>query len=77
MSIQHVQTEDPRFIRDVHSKALLNTDYNALQQHRRERIYFQSQQNDINILRTQVKELSSIREEMLEIKILLKEVIRK
>ena len=77
MGTQHVQTEDPRFIRDVHSKALLNTDYNALQQHRRERIYFQSQQNDINILRTQVKELSSIREEMLEIKILLKEVIRK
>ena len=77
MSIQHVQTEDPRFMRDVHSKALLNTDYNALQQHRRERVYFQNQQNDINILRTQVEELSSIREEMLEIKILLKEVIRK
>ena len=77
MSIQHVQTEDPRFIRDVHSKALLNTDYNALQQHRRERVYFQNQQNDINILRTQVEELSTIREEMLEIKILLKEVIRK
>ena len=77
MSIQHVQTEDPRFMRDVHSKALLNTDYNALQQHRRERVYFQSQQNDINILRTQVEELTVIREEMLEIKILLKEVIRK
>ena len=72
-----VQTEDPRFIRDVHSKALLNTDYNALQQHRKERVYFQNQQNDINILRTQVEELSTIREEMLEIKILLKEVIRK
>ena len=77
MSIQHVQTEDPRFIRDVHSKALLNTDYNALQQHRKERVYFQNQQNDINILRTQVEELTVIREEMLEIKILLKEVIRK
>ena len=64
-------------MRDVHSKALLNTDYNALQQHRRERVYFQNQQNDINILRVQVEELSSIREEMLEIKILLKEVIRK
>ena len=77
MSIQHVQTEDPRFIRDVHSKALLNTDYNALQQHRKERVYFQNQQNDINILRTQVEELSTIREEMLEIKILLKEIISK
>ena len=72
-----VQTEDPRFIRDIHSKALLNTDYNALQQHRKERVYFQNQQNDINILRTQVEELTVIREEMLEIKILLKEVIRK
>ena len=70
-----VQTEDSRFMRDTHSKALLNTDYNALQQHRRERVYFQNQQNDINILRTQVEELSTIREEMLEIKVLLKKVI--
>ena len=70
-----VQTDDPRFIRDIHSKALLSTDYNALQQYRRERVYFQNQQNDINILRTQVEELSTIREEMLEIKVLLKKVI--
>ena len=77
MGIQHVQTDDPRFMRDTHSKALLNTDYNALQQHRKERMYFQNQQDDINILRSQVKELLSIREEMLEIKTLLKEVISK
>ena len=73
----NVQTEDPRFIRDVHSKALLNTDYNALQQHRREKLYFQKQQNDINILRGQVEELSTIRVEMLEIKTLLKNIINK
>jgi len=72
-----VQTEDPRFHRDVHSKALLNTDYNALQQHRREKLYFQKQQNDINILRGQVEELSTIRVEMLEIKTLLKQIISK
>ena len=76
MGIQ-VQTEDPRFIRDVHSKALLNTDYNALQQHRREKLYFQKQQSDINILRGQVEELTTIRVEMLEIKTLLKEIINK
>tara|TARA_B100000959_G_scaffold119918_1_gene125989 strand:+ start:389 stop:619 length:231 start_codon:yes stop_codon:yes gene_type:complete len=70
-----IQTDDPRFIRDTHSKALLNTDYNALQQHRRERVYFQKQQNDINILRSQVEELCTIRVEMLEIKTLLKEII--
>ena len=72
-----VQTDDPRFIRDTHSKALLNTDYNALQQHRREKLYFQKQQNDINILRGQVEELNTIRVEMLEIKTLLTEIINK
>ena len=72
-----VQTDDPRFIRDTHSKALLNTDYNALQQHRREKLYFQKQQNDINILRGQVEELCTIRVEMLEIKTLLREIINK
>ena len=68
----NVQTEDPRYIRDTHSKALLNTDYTALQQHRKEKAYFQSQQNDINILKNQVHELSSLREEMIELKVLLK-----
>ena len=72
-----VQTEDPQYVRDIHSKALLNTDYIALQQHRRERAYFHKQQSDINILKGQVVELTTIREEMLEIKILLKEIISK
>ena len=76
MGIQ-VQTEDPRFVRDIHSKALLNTDYNALQQHRKERVYFQKQQSDINILTSQVNELTGIREEMLEIRGLLREIIKK
>ena len=77
MSIQQVQTDDPRFIRDIHSKALLNTDYVALQQHRREQVYFQNQQNDINILKNQVHELSKVREEMIEIKVLLKQITSK
>ena len=77
MSILQVQTEDPSFVRDIHSKALLNTDYIALQQHIRERAYFHKQQSDINILKGQAEELTVIREEMLEIKILLKEIISK
>ena len=72
-----VQTEDPSFVRDIHSKALLNTDYNALQQNTRELTYFHKQQSDINILKDQVGKLTTIREEMLEIKILLKEIISK
>ena len=73
----HIQTEDSRFVRDVHSRALLNTDYNALQQHRREKAYFQKQESDINILRSQVNELTKVSEEMLEIKGLLREIIKK
>ena len=77
MSILQVQTEDTSFVRDIHSKALLNTDYIALQQHRKERAYFHKQQSDINILKGQVEELTTIRVEMLEIKTLLKEIISK
>ena len=74
MDTRQVQTEDPQFVRDIHSKALLNTDFNALQQHRRERAYFHKQQSDINILTAKVEELTVIREEMIEIKPLLTEI---
>ena len=70
-----IQTEDRRFLRDTHSKALLNTDYNALQQHRREKLYFQKQQNDINILRGQVEELTTIRVECLRLKPFLEKLL--
>jgi len=72
---KYLQTDDPRFVRDVNSKALLNTDLNALQQHRQQRRYFESQQNDINIMKTQIESLTKVTEEMLEIKTLLKQVI--
>lgn len=77
MKTHQVQTEDPRFVRDLHSKALLSTDYEALQRHRKEKWYFQKQQEDINILRGQVEELTSVRDEILEIRGLLKELINK
>ena len=64
-------------MRDTHSKALLSTDYDALQRHRKEKLYFQKQQEDINILRGQVEELTNVRHEILEIRGLLKELINK
>ena len=77
MKTQLIQTEDPRFVRDTHSTALLSTDYDALQRHRKEKLYFQKQQEDINILRGQVEELTNVRHEILEIRGLLKELINK
>ena len=72
---RHLQTDDPRFVRDVESKALLSTDYNPLQQHRQQRRFFESQQRDINIMKTQIENLTKVSEEMIEIKTLLKQVI--
>ena len=72
---RHLQTDDPRYVRDAESKALLSTDYNALQQHRQQRKYFESQQRDINIMKDQIENLTKVTEEMLEIKTLLKQVV--
>ena len=56
--METVQTENRSFVRDIHSKALLNTDRIALENHR------QSIRN-------------TVKEEMLEIKILLQELLHK
>ena len=55
---KQIQTDDPRFVRDIESRALLNTDHNALQQHRQERVYFENQRRDINIMKDQIKHLT-------------------
>jgi TusA-related sulfurtransferase len=69
---KQVQTDDPRFVRDIESKALLNTDHNALQQHRQQKVYFENQQKDINIMKVQIEHLTKVTEEMIEIKTLLR-----
>jgi hypothetical protein len=43
-----VQTEDPRFVRDMHSKALLSTDKDALNRHRRERMAATKRQAEVD-----------------------------
>jgi hypothetical protein len=69
-----IQTEDTRFVRDTHSKALLNTDYNALQRHRKERAYYQNQQNEINIIKQKIEDLGGLSNEISEIKQMLKDI---
>ena len=72
---KHLQTDAPRYVRDAESKALLSTDYNALQQHRQQRKYFESQQRDINIMKDQIENLTKVTEEIIEMKSLLKQVV--
>ena len=75
--METVQTENKSFVRDLHSKALLNTDRVALENHR-QKMRLQEQQKSVwQIMKNKVDELNTVREEMLEIKSLLQELLHK
>jgi len=72
-----VQTEDRSFVRDLHSKALINTDRVALENHRKKRQIEIQQAQQWQQMETKVEELNNMRNEILEIKSLLQEVLNK
>ena len=72
-----VQTEDRSFVRDLHSKALINTDRVALENHRKKRQIEIQQAQQWQQMETKVEELNNMRNEILEIKGLLQEVLNK
>ena len=72
-----VQTEDRSFVRDLHSKALINTDRIALENHRKKRQIERQQAQKWQQMEIKVEELNNMRNEILEIKGLLQEVLNK
>ena len=72
-----VQTEDRSFVRDLHSKALINTDRVALENHRKRRQIEIQRAQQWQQMETKVEELNNMRNEILEIKGLLQEVLNK
>ena len=72
-----IQTEDKSFVRDLHSKALINTDRVALENHRKKRQREIQQARKWQQMETKVEELNNMRNEILEIKGLLQEVLNK
>ena len=72
-----IQTEDKSFVRDLHSKALINTDRVALENHRKKRQIEIQQAKKWQQMETKVEELNNMRNEILEIKGLLQEVLNK
>ena len=72
-----VQTEDTSFVRDLHSKALINTDRVALENHRKKRQIEIQQAQKWRQMEIKVEELNDMRNEILEIKGLLQEVLNK
>ena len=75
--METVQTEDRRFVRDIHSKALLNTDRTALENHRQRQRMMSLQAAEWQQMKNKVDELNTVREEMREIKSLLQELLHK
>ena len=72
-----IQTEDTSFVRDLHSKALINTDRVALENHRKKRQIEIQQAQKWQLMETKVEELHNARNEILEIKSLLQELLTK
>ena len=72
-----IQTEDKSFVRDLHSKALINTDRVALENHRKKRQIEIQRAQRWQQMEIKVEELNNMRNEILEIKDLLQEVLNK
>ena len=70
-----IQTENNSFVRDLHSKALINTDRIALENHRRKRQLETQQAQRLQEMEIKVEELNNVRSEMLEIKSLLQKLV--
>ena len=72
-----IQTEDTSFVRDLHSKALINTDRIALENHRKRKQMEIQQAQKWQQMETKVEELNIMKDEILEIKGLLQELLNK
>ena len=72
-----IQTEDTSFVRDLHSKALINTDRVALENHRKRKQIEIQQAKRWQQMEIKVEELNNVRNEVLEIKDLLQELLNK
>lgn len=75
--METVQTEDRRFVRDLHSKALLNTDKVALFNHRQHQKLLNQRASEWQEMKDKVNELNTVKDEIIEIKHLLKEILIK
>ena len=70
-----IQTENNSFVRDLHSKALINTDRIALENHRKKRQVEIQQAQRLQEMEIKVEELVTVKNEMLEIKSLLQKLV--
>ena len=75
--METVQTENSSYVRDLHSKALINTDRVALENNSQWTRQQAQQRSERQIMKTKVDELNTMKEEILEIKVLLQQLSQK
>ena len=74
MSQNLVQVEDTSFVRDIHSKAILNTDRTGLQNYYVQRDLYKKEQNE---KQQASNRLTKLEEDMSEIKTMLRQLVSK
>ena len=72
-----IQTENNSFVRDLHSKALINTDRVALENHRKKRQIEIQRAQRWQQMEIKVEELNNMKNEILEIKGLVQKLLTK
>ena len=60
-----VKIQDTKYIRDIDSKAVLNTNRNALEQYKLERQRREAEKNDINTMKEDIVELKKMIKKLL------------
>mgnify|MGYP003135256640 FL=1 len=55
-----VKIEDSKYVRDLNSKAVLNTNVKALEQYKLERERVEAEKNDINNMKKDIAELKEM-----------------
>ena len=60
-----VKIQDTKYIRDINSKAVLNTNRNALEQYKLERQRREAEKNDINTMKEDIVELKKMIKKLL------------
>ena len=69
-----VKVKDSPFVRDINSRALLNTDINEKNEYLAKVRLLKTQKEEINIVKSEV---AAIKEDMSEIKLLLSKLLEK
>ena len=72
---KYQKTENPNFVKDINTGALVSTDLVAFTKYKNQRKQFEESKSQINELNTIRSEVSTLKEQMSEIKEMLQQIL--